>query len=150
MNYSTYCISVGWSGYMQVRRVEPKPNDCSNAGMIFVKLYEHCRSYLNILDRGVFFLSLVLTFTTFWVNSADDKLEISIPPKKQDLHSMQIVNYSQTSMARTSLGPWKFVRNMGSSSHWGLIMTPLQEANSDNLGKSFRFSTQWLYVECTH
>ena len=26
-------------------------------------------------------------------------------------------NYSGTSMARTSLGPWKFVRNMGSSSH---------------------------------
>ena len=25
--------------------------------------------------------------------------------------------YSQTSMARTSLGPWKFVRDMGSSSH---------------------------------
>ena len=58
--------------------------------------------------------------------------------------------YSRTSMARTSLGPWKFVRNMGSSSDWGLIMTPVQEANSDNLGKSFRFSTQWLYVECTH
>ena len=26
--------------------------------------------------------------------------------------------YSQTSMARTSLGPWNFVRDMGSSSHW--------------------------------
>ena len=58
--------------------------------------------------------------------------------------------YSRTSMARTSLGPWKFVRDMGSSSHWGLIMAQVQEANSDNLGKSFRFSTQWLYVECTH
>ena len=68
---------------MQVRRVESKPNDRSNAGMIFVKLYEHCRSYLNILDRGIFFLSLVLTFTTFWVNSADDKLEISIPQKNR-------------------------------------------------------------------
>ena len=29
-------------------------------------------------------------------------------------------------------------------------MAPVQEANSDNLGKSFRFSTQGLYVECTH
>ena len=53
-------------------------------------------------------------------------------------------------MARTSLGPWKFVRDMGSSSHGGLIMAPVQEANRDNLGKSFRFSTQRLYVECTH
>ena len=27
------------------------------------------------------------------------------------------VIYSRTSMAQTSLGPWKFVRDMGSSSH---------------------------------
>ena len=27
--------------------------------------------------------------------------------------------YNRTSMAWTSLGPWKFVRDMGSSSHWG-------------------------------
>ena len=58
--------------------------------------------------------------------------------------------YSRTSMARTSLGSWKLVRDMGSSSHLRLIMAPVQEANSDNLGKSFRFSTQCLYVECTH
>ena len=63
---------------------------------------------------------------------------------------MQLIFYSRTSMARTSSGPWTFVRDMGSSSHWGLIITPVQEANSDNLGTSFRFSTQWLYVECTH
>ena len=47
--------------------------------------------------------------------------------------------YSRTSMARTSLGPWKFVRDMGSSSHRGLIMAPIQEANSDNLGYLFDF-----------
>ena len=29
-------------------------------------------------------------------------------------------------------------------------MEPGQEANSDNLVKYFRFSTQQLYVECTH
>ena len=29
-------------------------------------------------------------------------------------------------------------------------MAPVQEANNDNLGKSFRFSTQCLYVKCTH
>ena len=46
-------------------------------------------------------------------------------------------------MARTSLGSWKFVRDMGSSSHCGLVMAPGQEANSDNLGKSFRFATQF-------
>ena len=32
------------------------------------------------------------------------------------------------------LGPWKFVRGMGSSSHWGQIIAPGQEANDDNLG----------------
>ena len=30
---------------------------------------------------------------------------------------VQYAKYSRTSMARTSLGPWKFVRDMGSSSH---------------------------------
>ena len=47
-------------------------------------------------------------------------------------------------------GTMEIRSNMGSSSHWGLIMAPVQEANSDNLGKCFSFSTQWLYVECTH
>ena len=42
--------------------------------------------------------------------------------------------YSKISMARTSLGPWKFIRDMGSSSHWGLIMALGQEAYGDNLG----------------
>ena len=64
-------------------------------------------------------------------------------------YALYIPIYSWTSMARTSLRPWKFVRDVGSSSHWGLIMAPVQEANSNNLEKSFQFSTQWLYVECT-
>ena len=38
-------------------------------------------------------------------------------------------------MARTSLGPWKFIRDMGSSNHCGLIMTQGQKANGDNLGR---------------
>ena len=44
------------------------------------------------------------------------------------------------------LGPWKFVRGMGSSSPWGLIMASVQEANSDNLGKSFLHSVCMLSV----
>ena len=35
-------------------------------------------------------------------------------------------------MARTSLGPVKFVQDKGSLSNWGLIMAPGQEANGDN------------------
>ena len=46
--------------------------------------------------------------------------------------------YCQTSMAQTSLGPWKIVGDMGSLSHWGLILVPGQETNGDNIGKSFR------------
>ena len=41
--------------------------------------------------------------------------------------------YSRTSLARTALGPWKFVRGMGSSSNWGFIIAPGQGANKDNL-----------------
>ena len=40
-------------------------------------------------------------------------------------------------MAHPSLGPLKFVRDMGTLSHRSLIMTPSQEANGYNLGKSF-------------
>ena len=40
-------------------------------------------------------------------------------------------------MARTSLGPWKFIRDMDSSSHRRLIMMPGQEANVNNLGILF-------------
>ena len=59
-----------------------------------------------------------------------------------------LIPYSRTSMARTSLRPWKFVRDMGSSSHWGLIMAPAQKANSDNLGNFSIFYTMivcWVY-----
>ena len=42
-----------------------------------------------------------------------------------------------TNFSRTSLGPWKFVRDMGCSSHWELIIAPVQEANGDNLGETF-------------
>ena len=38
-------------------------------------------------------------------------------------------------MAQTFLGAWKFVIDMGTSSHSGLIIAPGQEAN--NLGMSF-------------
>ena len=37
-------------------------------------------------------------------------------------------NYSRTLMARTPLGPWKFVRDSGSSSHGRLLLVPHQEA----------------------
>ena len=58
--------------------------------------------------------------------------------------------YSRTPMAQTSLGPYKFVRDKSSSSHWGLIMVPGQQANGDNLGKPFRSSTQQWFVEFFH
>ena len=59
-------------------------------------------------------------------------------------------SYSQTLLARTSLGPWKFVWDMGSLSHWGLIIIPGQKANGDDLGNCFLSSIQKWYVECTH
>ena len=53
-------------------------------------------------------------------------------------------------MARPSFGPWKFVLDMGSSSHGELIIAPGQEANDNNLGMSFRSSIRLWYVVCTH
>ena len=40
--------------------------------------------------------------------------------------------YRKISMAQSSLGQCKFIRDMGSSSQWGSIMAPGQEANDDN------------------
>ena len=39
--------------------------------------------------------------------------------RKYNLSVICMSKYSRTSMARTSSGPWKFVRDMGSSCHWG-------------------------------
>ena len=36
--------------------------------------------------------------------------------------------YSRTSVARAPMGPWKLVRDVGSSSQRGLIIAPGQEA----------------------
>ena len=36
-------------------------------------------------------------------------------------------------MARTYLGRWKFVLDMGSLNDWGLIIALGEEANGDNL-----------------
>ena len=48
---------------------------------------------------------------------------------------------SQTSMAWTAFRPWKFIQDIGSSSHWLLIMAPGQETNSVKL-EIFLFATQ--------
>ena len=42
-----------------------------------------------------------------------------------------IKNYSRISMPRTSLGPWEFVLDMGSSSHCLSIIAPVQMPNGD-------------------
>ena len=47
---------------------------------------------------------------------------------------------SQTSMARTSLGPWKFALGMDGSNLRGLFISPNQEAKVNYLGMSFRSS----------
>ena len=69
-------------------------------------------------------------------------------PAKQKSLCHEAVIYSQTAMSQTSLGPWKFVPDMSSSSHRGWITAPGQEANEDNLVMSFRSSlkkTKTLY-----
>ena len=58
--------------------------------------------------------------------------------------------HSKTVMAQTSLGPWKFIWEMVSPSHCSSIIAPGQESNGDDLGKSFWYSIQLWYVECTH
>ena len=78
----------------------------------------HKRSHGHPLHPGL--APDVLTLSCLWIQLGQDERVTE--------------HYSRTSMARTSLGPQKIVRDMGSSSHCGLIIVPGQEANSDNLG----------------
>ena len=48
-------------------------------------------------------------------------------------------------MVWTSLGPYKVVLDMGSSSLRGLIIVPGQEANGDNLGMSTIFYKMMVF-----
>ena len=50
-------------------------------------------------------------------------------------------------MARTFWGPYKIVRGIHSSGHWGVIKMPGQEANSDNLGILF---FEFLHNNCMY
>ena len=49
-------------------------------------------------------------------------------PLQETRPSYNCTVYSRTSVARTPLGPRKLVRDRGSSSQWGLIIAPGQEA----------------------
>ena len=56
--------------------------------------------------------------------------------RKPTFRYMSKAEYSQTSIARTSLGPQKFVLDMDSSNHLGLIIAPGQEVTGDKLEMS--------------
>ena len=58
--------------------------------------------------------------------------------------------HSQTSMARTSLGPWKFVLDKDSSSHWGLIIVPVRRDNSVMGFRSFIIHHNEAILISTH
>ena len=55
---------------------------------------------------------------------------------------------------RSNFNGWnifgKFVLDMGSLSHCGLIIAQGQDANRDNLEMYFRSSIKQWYVECSH
>ena len=58
--------------------------------------------------------------------------------------------FSKTSVARTSLGPWNSISDLGSSSHSGLMMAPGQKASCNNPGYYFcifyTIMVCWVYL----
>ena len=46
----------------------------------------------------------------------------------------------QSSIARTPFGIIDFVQDMGSSSHWDLIIVPGQDANDDDITKTYLYN----------
>ena len=84
------------------------------------------------------------------INSCVSELRMSLLDYRSYMciSDYDFVIYSQTSMARTSLRQWKFVRGVGCSRHWGFIIAPSQEANGDYSGKSVLFyiiMVCWVY-----
>ena len=82
-----------------------------------------------------------------WFMTISDQLEQTIliqnKNAKQNIVFLQDDESTvQPNLNNEPLGPWKFVRDMGSSSHWGLTVTSGQEANGNNLGILFLSSRQ--------
>ena len=77
----------------------------------------------------------------FYVKGGSLEPRVHLNPRTPSVapeYGVKMTLYSRTSIARTSLGPWKFVRDMGSSSHWELIIAQGQKAiEKINLGLSF-------------
>ena len=72
---------------------------------------------------------------------------VSIPLKCVKYHKRYQQSYFKSS---TSLGPWKFVLDMGISSYCGLIIIPGEEANGNNFGIFFflifyKIMVCWVY-----
>ena len=114
----------------------------SNKGKI---LWEHMQTakvqmslhICSVLTKPYAVPSFALAYCLHKCHSCDTR--VSSRPRQ---NFSQKTTYSRTLMAWTSLGLWKSVWDMSSSSHWGLIMMPGQEANSNILMKAFQFSTQ--------
>ena len=77
------------------------------------KLFRHCSERAGA--EGDTVQSILHTFSNAKILLLVLTMRMNL--MKIDRGRMQPANYSRTSMARTSLGPWKFVRDMGSSSH---------------------------------
>ena len=133
-----YIVKLGFTGVYIEAVLTTTHNLC------FVQIYE---KYQNFLSEIFHFLVVKYTILLY------RRVFVMVHRSAGHAHKIHLIHiiktyfvtaiYSRTSTARTSLGPWKCVRDMGSSSHWGLIMVPSQKVNVDNLGIFFFvFSTK--------
>ena len=88
-----------------------------------------------IIPFGYLFSKWYVTFILQWKNLSIMLLGIFHINKSKTrvlikLEYLQIVWYSQTSITRTCLGPSRYVPDLGSLSHWGFIIAPVQEAST--------------------
>ena len=85
--------------------------------------YQHIALYpcISIITLHMFWLLYHFPVITFRMLNLNICKRYS-KPFSSSIQTWREFISSKTSMARTCLGPWKFIRDMGSSSHWGLIM----------------------------
>ena len=112
-------------------------------GMFLFLLFLHFQSFSSFFPVPYFHLFYSL-LSLFSLSLGDDTKW----PTRVDMSLNPNTIKSPISIAWTSLGLWKLVGDMGSSSNWGLIMVPVQEANGDNLGVFWIFCIVmvcWMY-----
>ena len=100
---------------------------------LFIYTNNQIKSITCSLPQSSMLISLIIVISSYTNKNNRNKMTFGLTLACKFWTILHVYS-NQTSMARTSLLPWKLVRDMGGSSHWGSIMVPGPETDGDSLG----------------